>query len=606
MAVYRRVCVVGGGLAGLGSIKSCLEEGLEPSCYEMQDNIGGLWRYKDDDIQERGCVMQCTIINTSKEMSSISDYPFPEHLPNYMHNSEVIKVIDEFADSFNMKKYIKFRHKVIEVRKAEDYQKTGRWRVRIKDLQNEKEFEEIFDAVMICTGHHVFPLEPKFPGQEKFKGRIIHSHSYKSSVGFEGRSVVVVGAGNSAVDAATDVCHVTRKDDTKTIGEDYFTRAKRFLRSKLEADNVELRFDAPCASDNIARNLQPTSCRIVRSDHVITSSTEKYAVSTLIVILSTRTGLWLTPRVSTFGLPSDINYLTRFWNFMFDIMPWNFSNWGMEALCNLRIDHEAYGLKPKHRYLAQHPTLNDALPDRILSGHIRIKGDIKEFTENGIIFENETTETPVDDVVLCTGYKVKFPFLDFKFENNKVELYKLVFPPDDPHPSMAFIGLFQPLGPGFPPGELQCRWVGRIFSGKSTLPPKHIMWADIKEYVEKTRKIFGPSPCHTLHLYYVNYLDEIANIIGCKPNFFKMFFTDPILFFYCVFGPCLPYQFRLSGPGAWKGARDAILTYKKRMYAPLKSSRITKKNESCCSKNIYKIFLMVLPILVYLFWFEYF
>ncbi|UYV69878.1 hypothetical protein LAZ67_7001063 [Cordylochernes scorpioides] len=535
MAVYRRVCVVGGGLAGLGSIKSCLEEGLEPSCYEMQDNIGGLWRYKDDDIQERGCVMQCTIINTSKEMSSISDYPFPEHLPNYMHNSEVIKVIDEFADSFNMKKYIKFRHKVIEVRKAEDYQKTGRWRVRIKDLQNEKEFEEIFDAVMICTGHHVFPLEPKFPGQEKFKGRIIHSHSYKSSVGFEGRSVVVVGAGNSAVDAATDVCHVTRK-----------------------------------------------------------------------VILSTRTGLWLTPRVSTFGLPSDINYLTRFWNFMFDIMPWKFSNWGMEALCNLRIDHEAYGLKPKHRYLAQHPTLNDALPDRILSGHIRIKGDIKEFTENGIIFENETTETPVDDVVLCTGYKVKFPFLDFKFENNKVELYKLVFPPDDPHPSMAFIGLFQPLGPGFPPGELQCRWVGRIFSGKSTLPPKHIMWANIKEYVEKTRKIFGPSPCHTLHLYYVNYLDEIANIIGCKPNFFKMFFTDPILFFYCVFGPCLPYQFRLSGPGAWKGARDAILTYKKRMYAPLKSSRITKKNESCCSKNIYKIFLMVLPILVYLFWFEYF
>ncbi|UYV69879.1 K02A2.6-like [Cordylochernes scorpioides] len=351
---------------------------------------------------------------------------------------------------------------------------------------------------------------------------------------------------------------------------------------------------------NTIRVLRDLFSRYGIPDQVVTDNGPQF------VILSTRRGFWLSPRVSAFGLPSDINYLTRFMNFVFNILPWNISNSGMEAICNLRIDHEAYGLKPKHRYLAQHPTLNDALPDRILSGHIRIKGNIKEFTENGIIFENETTETLVDDVVLCTGYKVKFPFLDFKFENNKVELYKMIFPPDDPHPSLSFIGLFQPLGPGFPAGELQCRWVTRILSGKSTLPPKHIMWADIKEFVEQTKKIFGPSPCHTLHVYYINYLDEIANIIGCKPNFFKMFFTDPILFFYCVFGPCLPYQFRLSGPGAWKGARDAILTYKKRIYAPLKSSRITKKNESCCSKNIYKIFLMALPILVYLVWFEYF
>lgn len=42
----RRVAVIGGGSAGLASIKSCLDEGLEPVCFESSDDIGGLWRFK--------------------------------------------------------------------------------------------------------------------------------------------------------------------------------------------------------------------------------------------------------------------------------------------------------------------------------------------------------------------------------------------------------------------------------------------------------------------------------------------------------------------------------------------------------------------------------
>lgn len=42
----RRVAVVGGGSSGLACIKCCLDEGLEPVCYESSDDIGGLWRFK--------------------------------------------------------------------------------------------------------------------------------------------------------------------------------------------------------------------------------------------------------------------------------------------------------------------------------------------------------------------------------------------------------------------------------------------------------------------------------------------------------------------------------------------------------------------------------
>ena len=47
--------------------------------------------------------------------------------------------------------------------------------------------------------------------------------------------------------------------------------------------------------------------------------------------------------------------------------------------------------------------------------------------------------------------------------------------------------------------------------------------------------------------------------------------TDPQLAWECFFGPATPYQYRLRGPGAWKGAREAIMTQWERTYYPLKS-----------------------------------
>ena len=39
------MAVVGTGVSGLSSVKCCLDEGLEPTCFEQSKDIGGLWRY---------------------------------------------------------------------------------------------------------------------------------------------------------------------------------------------------------------------------------------------------------------------------------------------------------------------------------------------------------------------------------------------------------------------------------------------------------------------------------------------------------------------------------------------------------------------------------
>lgn len=41
----KRVAVIGAGVSGLTSIKACLDESLEPTCFERSDDIGGLWRF---------------------------------------------------------------------------------------------------------------------------------------------------------------------------------------------------------------------------------------------------------------------------------------------------------------------------------------------------------------------------------------------------------------------------------------------------------------------------------------------------------------------------------------------------------------------------------
>src|ERR1700733_4652854 len=114
-----RIAIIGAGASGATATKACLE--------------GGLWRYHDDDVNGIASVMKSTIINSSKEMSAFSDFPPPSEFPNYMHNTNMVRYIDMYAESFNFTKYVNFCHEVVSVTQASDYSETGRWTVRVRD-----------------------------------------------------------------------------------------------------------------------------------------------------------------------------------------------------------------------------------------------------------------------------------------------------------------------------------------------------------------------------------------------------------------------------------------------------------------------------------------
>jgi len=70
---------------------------------------------------------------------------------------------------------------------------------------------EVFDALVVCNGHHWKPRYPEYPGD--FTGRFMHSHDVKRFSDFAGERVLVIGGGNSACDVAVESCRVSAATD---------------------------------------------------------------------------------------------------------------------------------------------------------------------------------------------------------------------------------------------------------------------------------------------------------------------------------------------------------------------------------------------------------
>ncbi|XP_017311640.1 flavin-containing monooxygenase 5 isoform X1 [Ictalurus punctatus] len=208
----RRVAVIGGGCSGLTCIKCCLDEGLEPVCFESSDDIGGLWRFKETPEAERSSMYRSLVVNTSKEMMCFSDFPMPAHYPNYMHHSMFLNYLRLYAEHFDLLKYIHFQTTVLSVRQRHDFSHTGQWEVVTENRDGHKE-TQVFDGVFVCSGSFTHPVTPlsAFPGIDTFPGKCCHSWEYKDPHPFHGKRVVVIGIGNSGGDIAVEISRVAER-----------------------------------------------------------------------------------------------------------------------------------------------------------------------------------------------------------------------------------------------------------------------------------------------------------------------------------------------------------------------------------------------------------
>ena len=216
------------------------------------------------------------------------------------------------------------------------------------------------------------------------------------------------------------------------------------------------------------------------------------------VFLSTRRGAWVLSRLGKGGKPFDES-ITRF----LSLLPRKLLISIFSKVVNQKFDHEIFALRPQHPLFGQHPMVNDDLPHRIIVGSVVVKPNVSRFTKTGVVFDDGSEVNDLDAVIFCTGYKIGFKFVDqsiIPVSDNKVELYKYVFPPHLAKPTLAVLGCIQPLGAIFPISELQARWATQVFCGKKSLPPKNVMMDDIEKKREEMAQRYYASKRHTIQV----------------------------------------------------------------------------------------------------------
>jgi hypothetical protein len=203
MSDKKRVCVIGAGPSGITAAKNLLDQSLQVVVYDYGYDVGGNWVFSDK--PSHSSVFETTHIISSKTLSQYDDFPMPPDYPDYPSHQQLAAYFQAYARHFNLYEHIEFETMVVHC----SLDSHSKWHVTTRKKDRVK--TEIFDALVVCNGHHWKPRYPDYPGS--FSGKFMHSHEVKRFSEFADKRVLVIGGGNSACDVAVETSRVSDSTD---------------------------------------------------------------------------------------------------------------------------------------------------------------------------------------------------------------------------------------------------------------------------------------------------------------------------------------------------------------------------------------------------------
>jgi putative flavoprotein involved in K+ transport len=180
------VVVVGGGASGLSAAAALRRRGIETVVLEQDARVGGTWERRYDRLR----------LHTIRRFSGLAHFPIPNRFPLYLSRSDFVEYLAQYVRQFGLRIVTATSAKAIRPASHS----SGAWSVETMagDLWRGR-------VVVIATGQYRFPILPPWAGRETFRGRLTHSVSYSNATPYVGQRVLVVGAGNSGAEIATDL-----------------------------------------------------------------------------------------------------------------------------------------------------------------------------------------------------------------------------------------------------------------------------------------------------------------------------------------------------------------------------------------------------------------
>lgn len=187
-----RWLVVGAGPSGLSTVLALRIAGVPFDAVEAGDKVGGLWNMDNPGTP----IYESAHFISSSYRSGWADLPMPDHYPDYPRWFEIRDYIHAYAAHHDLAKHFEFDTRVDNAGPVET-DEGERWDVTLASGETRR-----YRGVVACPGFQRVSHTPTYPGE--FSGVQLHSREYKNADAFQGKRVLVVGAGNSAVDIAVD------------------------------------------------------------------------------------------------------------------------------------------------------------------------------------------------------------------------------------------------------------------------------------------------------------------------------------------------------------------------------------------------------------------
>ncbi len=226
------VLIVGAGLSGIG-----VAYHLQTRCpqktfaiLEGRERMGGTWdlfRYpgirSDSDMYTLGY--------------SFKPWTNPQAIAD---GPSILAYVRETAEAHGIDRKIRYRHRVERASWSSD---DARWTVDVRDLSTGETVRFTCSFLFACAGYYDYDegYTPEFAGRERFKGRVVHPQHWPDDLDYEGKRVVVIGSGATAVTLvpamAKRAAHVTmlQRSPTYVLSLPERDRVADWLRERLPA-----------------------------------------------------------------------------------------------------------------------------------------------------------------------------------------------------------------------------------------------------------------------------------------------------------------------------------------------------------------------------------
>jgi monooxygenase len=184
------VLIVGAGLSGIGAAAHLTMQcpGKSYAIVEQRADMGGTWdlfRYpgirSDSDMHTLGYRFKPWL-----NEKTIADGPA---IWDYVH---------EAAKEYAVNDHIHFGHRVMD---ASWSSQDAQWTVTARREVDAAEVQFTANFLFMCAGYYNYDqgYKPEFPGEENFKGQVIHPQHWPKDFDHAGKKVIVIGSGATAV-----------------------------------------------------------------------------------------------------------------------------------------------------------------------------------------------------------------------------------------------------------------------------------------------------------------------------------------------------------------------------------------------------------------------